>query len=146
MKTLMAVFMVLTLMTASGCQSTKASKQGGIAPVNEQFNIVVPTSSTIKQGAGTTVTVSLNRGAYFKRDVKLDFETQGIHVAPNNVMVKASDTPDVFLQITADKDAALGEYSVSVTGTPTSGEPTSVKFMVKVEAPEIVKSSTEAAK
>jgi hypothetical protein len=33
------------------------------------------------------------------------------------------------------KDAALGEYIVSVTGTPTTGEPTSVEFKVKVVSP-----------
>jgi uncharacterized membrane protein len=142
MKTFLAIFMTLTLITGFGCQSTKASKQGGIMPVNEQFSIIVPTTNTVKQGSEAVVDVSLNRGAYFKRDVQLDIKADGIRVTPGSILVKASDLPDVKLKITADKDSALGEYIVTVKGTPESGEPTSVKFPVKVEAPEVVKTST----
>jgi len=31
-------------------------------------------------------------------------------------------------------DAAIGDYRVSVKGTPTTGEPTSTEFLVKVIA------------
>ena len=134
MKTLIAMFMVLALMAGSGCQSTKVSGQGGVVPVNEEFSITVPTSNTVKQGAETTVIVLLNRGAYFKRDVQLDIKANGISVTPNSVLIKASDKPDVNLHIAAERDAALGEYSVSVKGTPTIGEPTSTTFTVKVLA------------
>jgi hypothetical protein len=134
MKTLIAICMMLALMAGSGCQSTKVSGQGGIVPVNEEFNITVPASNTVKQGAETTIAVSLNRGAYFKRDVQLDIQAEGIRVTPSNVLIKASDKPDVKLHIAADRDAALGEYPVSVKGTPTIGEPTSIKFTVKVVA------------
>ena len=138
----MAIFMALVLITGFGCQSTKASNQGGISPVNQQFSIVVPTSSKVKQGSETTVKVKLNRGAYFKQNVRLEISAVGLHVTPNDLLVYASDLPDVKLQISAGMDAALGEYTVSVKGTPTSGESTSVKFSVKVEAPEVVKTST----
>ena len=134
MKTLIAICMMLALMAGSGCQSTKVSGQGGIVPVNEEFNITVPASNTVKQGAELTVVVSLSRGAYFKRDVQLDIKANGISVTPNSVLIKASDKPDVNLHIAAERDAALGEYSVSVTGTPTVGEPTSTTFTVKVVA------------
>jgi uncharacterized membrane protein len=134
MKTLIAMFMMLALMAGSGCQSTKNSGQGGIVPVNEQFSITVPASNTIKQGAETTITVSLNRADYFKQDVQLDIEATGIRVLPSRTLIKASDKPSVKLQIEADRDAALGEYRVSVKGTPTSGNPTSIVFTVTVEA------------
>src|ERR1035441_5716676 len=49
MKTLIAICMMLALMAGSGCQSTKVSGQGGIVPVNEEFNITVPASNTVKQ-------------------------------------------------------------------------------------------------
>ena len=38
--------------------------------------------------------------------------------------------------ITVLKNAALGEYKVYVTGTPTTGEPTATEFKVKVIAPK----------
>ncbi len=82
------------------------------------------------------VTVSVERGEYFKRNVKLQIKaSKGISVDPTKVLVKASDKPDVQLQISAAKDAAIGEYKVSVKGTPETGEPTSKEFNVKVVAP-----------
>jgi uncharacterized membrane protein len=66
--------------------------------------------------------------------VQLDIKANGIGVTPSNVLIKASDKPEVKLHIAAARDAALGEYSVSVKGTPTIGEPTSTTFTVKVVA------------
>ena len=82
------------------------------------------------------VTVSLERGEYFKKDVKLQIKAStGISVEPTSVIIKASDKPDVQLQISAAKDAAIGEYRVSVMGIPKTGESTSTEFNVKVVAP-----------
>jgi uncharacterized membrane protein len=41
----------------------------------------------------------------------------------------------VPLRISVPEDAALGEYPVTVKGTPETGEATSVAFTVKVIAP-----------
>jgi uncharacterized membrane protein len=127
--------MTLVLATVSGCQSS--SPKGGSVLKGEGFRIAVPTLDTkLKQGEVQSVAVSLERGDYFKQDVKLQIEaSKGISVEPTSVVVKAGDKADVQLMITAPKDAALGEYKVSVTGTPTTGESTSVEFKVKVAAP-----------
>ena len=134
MKTAIAIVMALTLTILSGCQT---SPRGGSMVKNEGFRISVPTFDTsVKQGQLQTVTVSLLRDSLFKQDVKLHIKAaKGISVEPTSVTVKASDRPDVQLQITAPKDAALGEYPVVVKGTPETGEPTSVGFTVKVVAP-----------
>ena len=136
MKTAIAISMMLALAMLSGCRTT--SRQGGIVPVNEEFSMTVPKSNTVKQGGDTTITLSLNRGAYFKRDVQLDIKTEGISATPTSVLVKASDKPDVHFQIAVARDAALGEYRVTVKATPTTGEPTgeptSTDFTVKVVA------------
>ncbi len=125
--------MMLALITVSGCTST--SSQGGITPVNEEFSITVPSSSTVKQGEVTTIIVSLKRSPSFKQDVQLDLKVDGITVTPKNVMVKASDKPEVQINITAAKTAAIGEYPVTVKGTPTTGQPTSTVCTVKVVVP-----------
>ena len=135
MKILFAIFMMMALITASGCWSTKESNQGGISPVNEEFSITVPSSSTVKQGEEVAVTVSLKRGAYFKRDVQLDLKADGISLTPTNIIVRASDKPDVKIQIAVAKDAAVGEYPVSVKGTPSTGKTASTEFTVKVVNP-----------
>jgi uncharacterized membrane protein len=105
----------------------------------EGFKIVVPAfDEKVKQGETQTVTIKLQRGESFNQDVTLEIKLskgEGITFDPAKVLVKISDEPDVELTITAPKDAALGEYIISVTGTPETGEPTSVEFKVKVVAP-----------
>ena len=132
-----AITFVTTLALAIVCGCQSAGPRGGGMSRDEGFKIAVPTFETaVKQGELQTVAVSIQRGEYFKRDVRLQIKTsKGIGVAPTNIMVKASDNPDVQLRITATKDAALGEYRVYVTGTPDTGQPTSAEFKVKVIAP-----------
>jgi uncharacterized membrane protein len=135
MKPAIAIVMTLALAAVFGCQST--SPRGGGVSSDEGFKIIVPSTGTeIKQGEVQTVAVSLQRGEFFKRDVKLEIKpSKGISVDPTNAVIKASAKPDVQLRITAAKNAALGEYRVYVKGTPETGEPTSVEFTVKVVAP-----------
>jgi uncharacterized membrane protein len=135
MKKVIMIAVTLALVTVSGCYSS--SEKGGSVLKGEEFKIAVPTFDVdIKQGEVQSVTISLERGASFKQDVKLMFKTtKGISVEPTDVMVKASDKPDVQLRITVPKTAALGVYSISVKGTPKTGEPTSTAFNVRVVTP-----------
>ncbi len=135
MRTAIAIALTLAVASFFGCQSS--SPRGGGMAQSEGFTIVVPNRTTeIKQGEVQTVAVALQRGEFFKRDVKLEIKaTKGISVDPTNAVIKASAKPDVQLRITAAKNAALGEYRVYVRGSPETGEPTSVEFTVKVVAP-----------
>ncbi|MGA2173303.1 MAG: hypothetical protein ABSG82_09905, partial [Sedimentisphaerales bacterium] len=132
-------FKVKVIAPEAGYTIKSDSPKGGSVGKGEGFKIAVPTFDTkIKQGEIQSVTISLERGESFKQDVTLEIKLskgEGITFDPAKVIVKASDKPDVQLTITVPKDAALGEYKVSVTGTPTTGEPTSVEFNVKVVSP-----------
>jgi hypothetical protein len=136
MKTMISIVLMLTLAAMCGCQ-TSSSPRGGSVLEGEGFSIAVPTFTTsITQGDVKSVAVSLERGKYFKQDVKLQFHASaGIKVDPASVIVKASDTPDVQLRITVPQDAALGEYFVSIMGIPKTGESASTAFSVKVVSP-----------
>lgn len=135
MKKVIMIVVTLALVTVFGCYSS--SEKGGSVLKGEEFKIAVPTFDIdIKQGEIQSVAISIERGESFKQDVKLMFKTaKGISIEPTDVMVKASDKPDVQLRITVPKAAALGVYRVSVTGTPKTGEPTSTEFNVKVITP-----------
>jgi uncharacterized membrane protein len=135
MKKVIMIAVTLALATVLGCYSS--SEKGGSVVKGEGFKIAVPTFEIeIKQGETQSLTISLERGESFKQDVKLEFKAaKGISIEPTNVMVKASDKPEVPLGITVPKDAALGAYSISVKGTPKTGEPTSTEFNVKVINP-----------
>jgi uncharacterized membrane protein len=116
-------------------------EQGGVQSVtiskDARFKIAVPTSTTdIKQGGVQSVTISLERGKYFKQDVKLQIEaSNGISPDPTSVLIKSSDRSEEHIQITVARDAALGEYGIRVIGTPETGEPTSTVFNVKIVSP-----------
>jgi uncharacterized membrane protein len=82
------------------------------------------------------VILSLQRGDSFKQDVRVQVQaSEGISVDPTDVHVKASESPDVQLRISAAKNAALGAYSISVKAMPKTGQPTSTTFTVTVVAP-----------
>lgn len=133
MKILIAFFMIAGMIAVSGCWS-KSSNQGGIVSVDESFSMTVPSSVTVKQGDEANIDVFLNRGAFFKRDVQLDLKANGISLSPTSILVRASDKPDVKIHVTASKTAAIGEYRVAVLGTPSTGQPASTVFIVKVIA------------
>lgn len=132
--TLAAILVSLTLMTATGCRTTNVSGKGGVVTLNEEFSVTVPAESVLKQGADKSIQVVLNRGAYFKQDVELDIKAKGISVTPSSILVKASDRPEVSLLISASRETALGDYRVTVTGTPATGKPAVALFIVKVLA------------
>ncbi|MFA5865533.1 MAG: hypothetical protein WC975_12710 [Phycisphaerae bacterium] len=133
MKSRIMIVAALTLMVTLGCQSPRGGGMSG----GEGFKISTPPFGTmIKQGETQSVTVSLQRGENFKRDVKLEIRPSvGISVEPTSAWIKGSDKPEMQLQITAAKDANIGEYRVYIKGTPETGESTSVEFDVKVVAP-----------
>ncbi|HEY1379654.1 MAG TPA: hypothetical protein VGF55_22820 [Gemmataceae bacterium] len=105
---------------------------------NATFTISAPTLSThIKEGETQTVKLSLHRGDKFHEDVTLKFDApKGLKVDPLEKVVKASDKPDdIAVQVSAEKDAPLGDHEVKVTGTPATGAATSVDFKVTVSKP-----------
>ena len=133
MKTAIAIVSALSLMVLVGCESPRGGGMSG----GEGFKIDTPALTVkIVQGETQNVTISLNRGEYFKRDVTMDIKaSKGISVEPTKVLVKASEKPDVNLRVTAAKDAAIGEYKIFIKGTPEQGEATSTEFTVKVVLP-----------
>jgi CHASE2 domain-containing sensor protein len=135
MKTAITIMMTLVLIATSGCKTS--SPRGGSTYKNEGFRIAVPKFDTnLKQGEVRAVILSLQRGDSFKQDVRVQVQaSEGISVDPTDVHVKASESPDVQLRISAAKNAALGAYSISVKAMPKTGQPTSTTFTVTVVAP-----------
>jgi uncharacterized membrane protein len=137
MKKIIAITVVLMMVLAAVSSGTNSPRGGSVAK-DEGFKIDVPTFDVkAKQGEIEVVTIKLHRGKFFKRDVTLDIAVdKGITIEPAKIVVKASDKSAVDLTIKVPRDAALGGYTVEVKGTPTTGEPTSVQFTVKVKAPK----------
>lgn len=124
------------LMVVVGCKAT--SDRGGEASPQQGFRVRAPGNVTLRQGETQTVTVTVDRGEYFKQDVELAARVsgQGVTIEPTQAMVRASDPARVSMRLTAAPEAAIGTYRVYVTGTPQQGQPTSVDFEVAVRAPQ----------
>jgi uncharacterized membrane protein len=89
----------------------------------DTFTLSVPILSTkIKQGGSKAVTVGIKRGKNFGQDVtlKLSGLPDGVSVEPSEPAIKKGDK-DVKLTFTASDDAALGDFTVKVTGHPEEG-------------------------
>lgn len=102
------------------------------------FKLSLPaTGTTIKQGEKETVTIGISRGKNFDQDVKLDFSgaPDGVKITPADGTLKASEK-DEKVTIDAAKDAALGDHTITVKGTPAkSGEATTGSFKITVKKP-----------
>jgi uncharacterized membrane protein len=134
MKTVVAFAMTLALVSLCGCRSS--SPQGGAVEKNHGFKIMARRFTLdLDQGDVKTIRLSLKRGDYFKQDVRLRINVpEHLTIDPNNILVKASDEPDVELKITAATDAALGKYRIAIKATPETGEPAAAELVLKVKA------------
>jgi hypothetical protein len=105
-------------------------------PKNDTFDLKAPSLATkIKQGESKQVTITVERSKDFKEDVTLKAMTsdKGLTIAPSTETVKASDAnTDAKFTVTATKEAAVGEHTITVTASPSKGAPASVSFKVDV--------------
>src|SRR5438105_8450063 len=133
MKKLLAGFLCTALAMSFGCNENKSTPGGpgastpGKAGRDTSFTINPPSTTTsIKQGDDKEVTIAINRGKDFKQDVKISLSTEqkGITVTPDPAELKASDkATELKFHVKADKDAAIGEHTITVKATPETGSP-----------------------
>jgi uncharacterized membrane protein len=110
------------------------SPEGGTPGTDNSFRLkggTIPTS--IKQGDSESVKVSIDRDRNFQQAVRLEAKAPAqVTASIDRNLVKAGESPDVNVQIKPKEDAAPGEYTVTVTGTPDSGSPTNLELKVTV--------------
>jgi uncharacterized membrane protein len=139
--TLMAAALLLgnvgcnTESTPGGPGATRPSDRPALTQGDNTFTLDVPNTETdLKQGETKTITLGINRGTNFKQDVKLKFsgEPNGVKVTAMGSEIKA-DAKNTQVTIEAAKDAALGEHTITVTGTPAKeGPPATSKFQIQI--------------
>jgi uncharacterized membrane protein len=116
----------------AGCNN---SPEGGTPGTSSSFTMSAPTiSTTIKQDNKESVKLTLNRGADFKKSVKLRVTAPDkVRAELSKDTIAPSDPGEVTLTVTVAKDAPLGDEMIKVTGTPEGGTATSVDVKIKVE-------------
>lgn len=118
-----------------GAVTNASHKAPMVGESDNSFSLTVPTLSTsIKQGETKAVTVGIKRGKNFDEDVALKFTgmPQGVTIDPASPMIKHGDK-EANLTIKAAADAAVGKFTIQVTGHPTKGPDASNEFNVTVD-------------
>jgi uncharacterized membrane protein len=135
MRLIPAAVFTLGLVALVGCNTSPPGGSGSGVAKKATFKIDPPLLSTsVKQGDTKEIKVTLDRGADFHDDVSLVFVAPaGVTVDPASHTVKAADDKEVAIKVTAAKDASVGDHVIKVTGTPKTGNATSVDVKISVE-------------
>jgi len=140
--------MLLALVAFTGCGNRGTSGGPGATDpetkkplygeADNTFHLSVPSnlplnSTTVKQGDTTKVTIGIKRGKNFEQDVTLTFTDlpTGVTLDPATSPIKHGDTEAKFTLKAVD-DAALGNFTIKVTGTPTKGPDATNSFQITV--------------
>lgn len=119
MKTHLASGLMAVLLGIAGCnQSPPAVVETRSVPVEETYELTVPRAlTTVKQGTSKAAAIGIRRGKKFDQDVTLEFTglPRGLTCAPPNLVIPRRQAEGRFT-LTAENDAAVGDFTVKVTG------------------------------
>ncbi len=143
MKTAWITLISAGLLALIGCDSydhvggpgaTKNTSKPMLGQKAETFSLTVPIMATsIKQGESKKITIGIDRGKNFDQDVKVSFKNvpEGIVIERASFTIKHSDE-DAKVTLKAVNNAAVGEFTVQVTGKPSSGADSSSEMKINV--------------
>lgn len=131
----MRTFLALAALAAFSLAGCNRSPEGGAPGTSDSFTIGAPTMATkIKQDNKQSVELTLNRSSNFKQTVHLTVKApEKIKAELSKSTIAPGDPGKFELTIAPAKDAGLGDHEITVTGTPDSGNATSVQVKVTVE-------------
>jgi uncharacterized membrane protein len=115
--------------------STFRKTQDKIIQPEDTFKLSLPTFSTkIKQGETKEIDIGIKRGKNFGEDVSIKFEElpRGVTIDPAAPTIKSEDK-EVKLSLKAAKEAALGDFTIKVSGHPEKGADSTNEMKVTVE-------------
>ena len=143
MKSLFAGLAVTAVVLVTGCAEGTPGGPGAkevtaykpiVGQADNTFSLDVPKmSTTLKQGETKDLAIDVARGKNFSEDVELKFSgvPKGVTVDPASPVIMHSDKEAKITVKVAD-DAALGDFTVKVTGHPTTGADATNEFKMTV--------------
>jgi hypothetical protein len=107
--------------SSGGPGASDSSKEHYVGKPDESFTLGM-VQTTIRQGETKSVSIPIKRTLNFDEDVRLSFGEmpKGISVDDSHPRIKHGETEARF-SLTAEDEAALGDFSLKVTGEPTHG-------------------------
>jgi uncharacterized membrane protein len=143
MKSLMAGLAVAAVVVLSGCNqgtpggpgaAQTSSSKPVVGQADDAFSLDVPKMSTsFKQGETKDLAIDIARGKNFSEDVELKLADvpKGVTIDPATPVIMHSDK-DAKLTVKVADDAAIGDFTVKVTGHPTTGADATNEFKITV--------------
>jgi hypothetical protein len=143
MKASVAGLLVFGACALAGCDkgtpggpgiSNPPQKQPVYGETDNTFNLSVPRmSTTLHQGETKEASIGIARGKNFDGDVELIFAEgpRGVSLDSAVPVIKHGDT-EARVTLKATADASLGEFTIKVTGHPTTGADATSEFKVTV--------------
>jgi len=145
MKRSFAGLVVAVAVAFAGCNSKSTpggpgaphadAKKPAIGQAEDTFSLSTPTLSTnAKQGETKAVSIAIKRGKNFDEDVTLIFSglPKGVTIDPSRIVIKHGEAEAKF-NVQAANDAAVGDFTVKVTGHPTKGSDATSEFKLTVD-------------
>lgn len=99
----------------------------------DTFRLSLPTVMSVKHGTSKTVSIAIARDATFDQDVALRFEgmPRGVTIEPKAVVIKQG-VSEVQITLAASREAALGDFTIHITGQPTTGLVAATQFQLNL--------------
>ncbi len=103
----------------------------------DSFTLNAPGKSTLKQGESQSLSIGIARDKTFDQDVALTFSElpTGVTLEPQTIVIKRGEAL-AQVTLTATDDAALGDFTVKVSGHPAEGADAADEFQLTVAKKE----------
>jgi uncharacterized membrane protein len=137
MKQLLVALTFAGLVGLIGCSNATT---GGNAAGTGTFKIKPSEGNVmaveVKHDAEKAVTLTVEKKGDFKEDISLSASVspsdKGVTTSISPATIKKGETATATLTVKANKEAAEGDYTVTVTGKPTNGSESTTEVKVKV--------------
>ncbi len=132
-----------------GAANPPAKEKMAIGQAEDTFRLAI-SNTELHQGEMKTIAVGINRGKNFAEDVTLKFNNlpKGVTVDQVSPVIKAGDMEgQIAFKVAAD--AALGDFTYTVSGHPTRGADATAEAklsVAKLSPEEMAKAAEDAAK
>jgi hypothetical protein len=144
MKRLLFALLAPLLLTLSGCNppgtpggpgaTGGTAKKPLLGEADDSFDLSPPLLSVgVTQGEIKATSIGIKRGKNFDQDVVLKFAEmpKGVTIDPASPVIKHGDSEAKFT-VKATEDAAVGDFTIKVTGHPGTGPNASHEFKIAV--------------
>jgi len=153
MKLVLTAVAIGVMLLPLGCNRGTSGGPGATDPpstpsvtgqAEDTFSLSV-SNTKLNQGDTKNVTIDINRGRNFGQDVavKIGNLPQGISLVPTSPQIKHGDA-DTEFALSATRDAALGDFTISVTGQPATGAAAVAEMKITVAEYDAESVSREA--